>query len=170
MKIYIGFSAPTSSMSLFGDLIKWVEARPYDHVYIRIQEPMDQEYLIFQASNMQVNLYNSQIFKIAHQPIKEYEIEITNDQYQTLWRFVKSMLGIPYSLKEDFGILLMKIFRLNKQPFNDGNNAEFCSKLGATVCQMLGIKLPEDVDAIDPSELDSILSIVNLPCVNDPKF
>lgn len=170
MKIYIGFSKPTASLPLFGMLIEWVEARPYDHAYVRLPDPMDGEYLIFQASNLQVNLYNKDIFQQAHQSLKEYEIDITDEQYKALWKFVKSMLGIPYSLKEDLGILLMKIFHLAAQPFNDGNQAEFCSKLAATVCEMLGIKLPEDAGAIDPSLLDSVLSSTTLPCVANPIF
>ena len=169
MKIYIGFSIPTS-VNPFAALIKWVEARPYDHVYVRLPDPMDGEYLIFQASNLQVNLYNKDIFQQAHKSLKEYEIDITDEQYKVLWTFVKSMLGVPYSLKEDFGILLMKIFRLASQPFNDGTKAEFCSKLAAQVCAILGIKLPEDAGAIDPSGLDSILATANLPCVNNPTF
>lgn len=158
MKIYIGFSKPINTLPLFGWFIEWVEARSYDHCYVRLQDPMDNEYLIFQASNMQVNLYNIDIFKEKHQIIKEYELEITEEQYKILWKFVKSMLGVPYSLKEDFGLLLMKIFHLSKQPFNDGNKAEFCSKLAATVCEIMGIKLPVDVGSIDPSMLDSILN------------
>jgi hypothetical protein len=175
MKIYIGFSKPTASIPLFGWFIESVEARPYDHAYVRLPDPMDQEYLIFQASNLQVNLYNKDIFKQAHQSLKEYEIDITEDQYKQLWKFVKSMLGIPYSLKEDFGILLMKIFHLQTQPFNDGNSAEFCSKLAAQVCQIVGINLQEDhnlidPDAIDPSSLDDILETAKLPCISNPIF
>ena len=163
MKIFIGFSKPIGT-SLFGSMISLVECRPYDHVYIRLQEPMDNEYMIFQASNMQVNLYSITNFNVAHSTIKEYEITITQEQYQLLWRFVKSMLGVPYSLKEDFGILLMKIFHLSGQPFNDGNRAEFCSKLGATVCNLLGIEMSEDVSQIDPSGLDTKLSSLGIKC------
>jgi hypothetical protein len=168
MKIFIGFSKPIKG-NPFAALIQWVEARPYDHVYIRIQEPMDGEYLIFQASGLQVNLINIIIFKSKHQSLKEYEIDITNEQYQILWRFIKSMLGVPYSLKEDFGILLMKIFKI-KQPFNDGIKAEFCSKLGATVCQLMNIPISENPDNIDPSGLDMKLQSLNLICNNFPEF
>lgn len=170
MKIYIGFSKPTARLPLFGMLIEWVEARPYDHAYVRLPDPIDGEYLIFQASNLQVNLYNKDIFQQAHQPLKEYEFDVTDEQYKALWKFVKSMLGVPYSLKEDLGILLMKVFHLTAQPFNDGNKAEFCSKLAAQVCEMLGIQLPEDAGAIDPSLLDSVLSHTTLPCVANPIF
>lgn len=170
MKIYIGFSCPISKTTPFAALIKWVESRPYDHVYVRIQEPMDGEYMIFQASKSMVNLYNKDVFSSINTTIKEYEIGINEDQYKVLWRFVKSMLGIPYSLKEDFGILLMKIFHLSKQPFNDGYRSEFCAKLAAQVCSILEVKMPTDEGSIDPTLLDSILEAAKLPCINDSIF
>jgi hypothetical protein len=169
MKIYIGFSTPKSNLNPFAEAIKRVECRPYDHAYVRFPEPVDQEYMIFQASNMQVNLYNTIAFKDKHIALKEYELEINDAQYLILWRFIKSMLGVPYSLKEVFGILLMKVFHLSKQPFKDGTKEEFCSKLVAQVCQILGIDLGEDPEAIDPSYLDQLLG-KTLTCILSPKF
>ena len=169
-KIYIGFSSPTAKFAPFAELIKWVEARPYDHVYIRLQEPMDAEYMIFQASKEMVNLYNKDIFQSCNFSHKEYELSITDAQHVLLWRFVKSNLGIPYSLKEDFGILLMKIFKLRKNPFDNGMSASFCSELGADVCKLLEIDISEESSSIDPTLLDSILSDKKLPCVDSPKF
>lgn len=169
MKIFIGFSKPTGTFEPFAWLIQWIEARPFDHAYVRLPEPMTGEYVIFQASKEMVNLYNKSIFSAANASLKEYELECSDEQYKTLWAFVIANLGVPYSLKEDLGILLMKIFRI-KQPFNDGNSVEFCSKLGAIVCQMLGVKLPEDPGSIDPSALDLILSNAKIPCVSNPTF
>lgn len=156
MKIYVGFSKP-STFKPFAYIIQKVEAREYDHVYIRFQEPVDNEYMIFQASKTMVNLYNCNIFFKDNTMIKEYEFDITKEQQLLLWSFIKANLGIPYSLKEDFGILLMKMFHI-KQPFNDGNREQFCSKLGAVVCQLIGIPMTEDAGSIDPSKLDAILA------------
>jgi hypothetical protein len=169
MKIYIGFSIPIN-FSIFASLIKWVDARPYDHTYIRLPDPMGQGYLIFQSSSLQVNLYNSAIFQGKYKSLKEYELNITDAQYKELWSFVVSMLGVPYNLKGVFGILLMKIFHLSKQPFNKDHREEFCSELAARVCQMLGIDISEDPSAIDPSALDKILSNTNLNCIDNPNF
>jgi len=164
MKVYIGFSKP-NSFNPFASLIEFVEARPYDHAYIKVQEPANRTWMIFQASGLVVNLITEVRFLNNHVSLKEYEIDINASQYMDLWNYINSSLGIPYSLIEDFGILLMKSFKLKNQPFNQGISAEFCSKLGASVCNLLGIAMPEDVSDIDPTTLDSILASKGFPYV-----
>lgn len=170
MKIFIGFSCPTGTFEPFAWLIKWIEARPYDHCYVRFQEPGGQ-WMIFQASKEMVNMYSVPNWVAANQSLKEYEIDVTDAQVSSLWSgYILPNLGIPYSLKEDFGILLMKIFKLKVNPYSDGLSAEFCSKNCANVCNFLGIKMPEGTDSIDPSALDTILGNLGLPCVQNPNL
>lgn len=167
MKVYVGFAKPNGGFVPFAWLIQWVERRTYDHCYIRFQEPTG-DWMIFQASGMAVNLYNLNIWSSVNIPVKEYEIDITDQQFASLWAFIKSNLGVPYSLIEDFGILLMKIFKLKSNPYGKGMSAEFCSQLASNVCKLLGIPISEDSDSIDPSELDQILSSTSLSCVLNP--
>lgn len=169
MKIYIGFSKPKSKFVPFAWLIQWVESRPYDHCYIRFQEPSG-DWMIYQASKEMVNLYNTTIWNQTNQPVKEYELEITSEQAANLWKFIKQNLGLPYSLLEDFGILVMKILHLKKNPFNQDGAAAFCSQEAAQVCELLNIPLPEDSSAIDPTAMDSILSQQGFKETNDPIF
>lgn len=163
-KIYIGFSKPTTRFPIFGWLIQWVEKRPYDHAYVRFKDPLLKKDMVFQASKEMVNLYSYSNFIEYNRPIKEYLIECNNEHYVKLWEYIISMLGVPYSLKIDFGILLMKIFKLKKQPFGDNPNDEVCSVLASRVCAMLGVPIIEEFTAIDPSDLDKILSDNNRAC------
>jgi len=155
-KIYIGFSKPTTKLPLFAWLIQFVEKTPYDHVYIGIEEPMYNNYMIFQASKEMVNLYNPDIFAQTNKTIKEYELSCTDDQYKDIWLFAINNLGTPYGLSQDFGILISKIFK-TKQLFSNKTKEEICSELAARVCNILGIKINEDFDLIDPKEMDKIL-------------
>ena len=166
MKVFIGFSSPTGSFEPFAWLIKKVECRPYDHCYVRIVEPSGKT-MIFQASSQMVNLCSLPIWLQSNVSLKEYEIDITDAQNAALWQYVLANLGIPYSLLEDFGILLMKVFKLKNNPFAGGMSAEFCSKNGANVCNLLGIKMPESTDNIDPTKLDSILAGLGFHCVEN---
>lgn len=156
-KIYIGFSKP-NEFKIFAWIIQLIEKRQYDHVYIRVEESCNNTAMIFQASSIMVNLRSETMFLDKNVSLKEYEINITDEQYAQLWNFINANLGLPYSLSEDFGLLLMKIFKLKDQPFNQGKTAYFCSKLGASVCNLLNIQMPDDIADIDPSDLDTILS------------
>ena len=170
MKIYIGFSEPTGKFVPFATLIKWVEARPFDHCYIRVQEPMNKEYVIFQASKAMINVYNKDIWQSYNSSYREYEVEISQEQYEKVWKFVVKNLGIPYSLKEDFGILLMKIFKIKNNIFDAGMSASFCSKLGAIICKEIGIEIKENASIVDPSLLESLLSKEKLVVIEKPLF
>jgi len=171
MKIYIGFSCPTGKFEPFAWLIKKVEARPYDHCYVRFQEPSGQ-WMIFQASKEMVNMYSILNWVAANQSLKEYEIDVTQDQSNALWsQYILPSLGIPYSLMEDLGILIMKVCKwVKNNPFAKGMSAAFCSENAARVCGFLGLKIPDDADNIDPTELDSILGSLGLPCVLNPNL
>ena len=168
MKIFIGFSSPKSPWKLFANSIKLIEKRPYDHVYVRFPEPLYKKYMIFQASGTMVNMISPEIFLKVNFTIKEYEIEINEEQYGELWSFILTHLGIPYSLKQILGVLLMKIFHI-KQPFTE-LDGEICSKLGSQICELLNIQIKEDLNSITPSDLDEILSNQQLKIINSPNI
>jgi hypothetical protein len=165
MKIYIGFSKPTTRLPLFGWLIQAIIKRPYDHAYVRFNDPLLKKSMVFQASKEMVNLYNYHTFLEYNKPVKEYLVECNDVHYKILWDYITDSLGIPYSLKIDFGILLMKIFRLKDNPFGDNPNEEVCSELAARVCAILGIVIAEQFSDIDPAALDQILSNNKNACI-----
>lgn len=165
MKIYIGFSSPTTRFPIFGWFIQWVLKRPYDHAYVRFNDPFLKKSMVFQASKEMVNLYNYNTFLEYNKPVKEYLIECDDIQYKILWDYITDSLGIPYSLKIDFGILLMKIFKFKNNPFGNNPNEEICSELAARVCSILGITIPEEFSSVDPSRLDQILTNNKCACI-----
>lgn len=165
MKIYIGFSKPTSKFPIFGWIIQWVERREYDHAYTRLPEPMDQTQMIFQASKEMANLYGVPNFLKENRPIKEYVLECDEATYRVIWQFAMAKLGTKYSVLQTFGILLKKVFRIH-QPFKTED--EFCSKLTAQVCIILKVQIPEEIDEVTPSDLDQILSDNKVECVLNP--
>lgn len=167
MKIYIGFSCPTGKFEPFAWAIKAVEKRPYDHAYVRIQEPMNNQWMIFEASKQMVNMFSVPWFTHSNKTIKEYEIDCTDELYKELWKFCMDNLGVPYSLTQILGIFFEKLFH-GKQDFPNGASAEICAELAARVCKMLGIPITEDMDSITPSDLDSLLGSMSLPCVANP--
>ena len=167
MKIYIGFSRPTAKFAPFAWAIQAIEKRPYDHAYVRMQEPKNNQWMIFQASKTMVNMFSIPWFLHANIVIKEYEIECSSEHYAKLWKFAMDNLGVPYSTKQIIGIFLRKIFHI-KQILPDGTSGEVCSELAARVCKIMDIPITEDLDSITPSDLDELLSSFSIPCVLTP--
>lgn len=157
MKIYIGFSSPTSKFVPFAWAIQAIEKRPYDHAYIRMQEPMNDEWMIFQASKQMVNMYHLSWFLKSNEVIKEYEIDCTDLQYKELWAFAMKTLGTPYSIKQVLAIFLRKLFHFSPKAI-DGEAGEVCSELAARVAVIMGLIIDEEFDFITPSDLDYFLS------------
>lgn len=167
--IRIGFSSPTTKFVPFAWAVQAIEKRPYDHVYVRIQEPLNGQWMIFQASKEMVNMYSISWFLNSNEVIKEYEIPCTNDQYKDLWQFAMDNLGVPYSTKQIIGILFRKLFRMN-QIFPNGTSGEICAELAARVCIMLGFTPKEDLDIITPSDLDYFLESCGVICILNPSL
>ena len=82
-KIYIGFS--THKGSLLSKTIQLVEGSNYSHVYIRRKSKYG-EY-VYQASGLQVNFMNIDIFLKNNLIIEEYEFELPDDKKEKLIAF-----------------------------------------------------------------------------------
>lgn len=152
MKITFGFSRP-KSFNILSEMIRSIDKTEFSHSYVRFTDSMNQE-LVFQASGLAVNLCSFSRFSSIEMLIEEYEMDITNTQYYTTWNFMVNSLGIPYSLVQLLRILAKKI--TGKEFGHDNGNSEICSQLAATLCQLLGIQINEDLDYTDPSALQKI--------------
>lgn len=125
-KIKIGFSR-AKGFKPFSWLIMWYEKSDFSHVYIRLNTKWNTQ-LIYQASGAQVNFMGIKYFESVAQIVEEFELEISEDDYNTLMEFCTYECGAPYSLKQIFGMAIADIFKLKKNPFSS-QNRYVCSEL-----------------------------------------
>lgn len=125
--ITIGFS---HANNLFSKIIMWITKSNISHTYIKLDNGD-----IFQASGLMVNEMTSECFLSIETVIKEFQIQLTDEQYAWSEAFRISSLGKPYSIWEILGfgwVLLMRRFGRNvSNPFKDGTKAYVCVKLVA---------------------------------------
>lgn len=132
-KIIIGFSRPRGFFKPFSWGIRLIERTAYSHVFIKMHsESLDVD-LIYQASGTQVNFMGMEHFKNHAKILDEFEIDIDEDTYKKFMRWAVINAGAGYSLKQIFGILLIKIFRLKSNPFANGQCSWVCSELAGFV-------------------------------------
>ena len=146
--IIIGFS---HSNNLFSKLIMAVTRSNISHAYIRLNETD-----VFQASGLSVNEQVYEYFLTYETVVKEFQIQISDEQFAAGEAFRLASLGKPYSMKEVFGfgwVMFMRMFgKKVANPGKDGDHAYVCSKL---VCIYAGI--PDVGENLTPDDLYNIL-------------
>jgi hypothetical protein len=156
-KVYIGFSYHKNN--LLSSTIKAVENSKYSHVYIRKVSKYG-EY-VYQASGLQVNFMNIDIFKKDNVVVEEYEFELNESKKEEILCFFIKYAGAKYATKTLFKLLAMiaaeRVGRKIKFE-GDGDETFICSELGAFFCEViLEIDIPEDLDFITPKHLNPIV-------------
>jgi hypothetical protein len=114
--------------------------------------------LIYQASGAQVNFMGLALFKGHAVQLYEFEAEIPDEKYREFMRWAIINSGANYSMKQPLGILLIKLFNLRKNPFDNGRTAWVCSELaGFILSKFLNIEIDQDgLEFIGPKGIFSL--------------
>jgi len=150
--VTIGFSRSKKIMS---KLIRWFTTSGVSHVYIKRSTPhVDPNFIVYQASGLLVNVENYDHFLTHAEPIKEFEMVLSDDKYAEAEAFLLRELGKPYSILQLLGMLWVILCRRFgarvKNPFRDGDHSYICVEL---VAKLLGIQGAEEMTPQDLLEL-----------------
>lgn len=159
----IGFSKPKKWMP-FSWLIQTAYNIPYDHVYLRINLSELGSDIIFQASSTMVNFMGAIEFANKNDVVKEFTIEMSDENKKAMMLEAFALAGTPYGVKECFGLAWVKIMswfgKSVKNPFAASTQTEdVCSQL---VSQFLityaGMTLPKDPADMTPLDVYQFMS------------
>lgn len=162
-KIKIGFSRPIK-WKMFAWLIMKAYRINYDHVFISLNSAKYERELIYQASHTKVNFIGRILFLQDNLIIKEFEIDVTPENYKALMQFAIDNVGKPYGIKEAIGLGIVRLAEIFgkkiKNPFGDSGRTYICSELGGYVLkQFTNFKnLDIDCDNLNPQQLERYLS------------
>lgn len=161
-KVILGFSKPKKVFPVFSWAIRLAEWTPYSHVFVRINSEHLGTTLIYQASGTQVNFMGLKHFEDAAHIIKEFEFEISDENYKELLCWAVREAGAPYGIKAVLGILLVKCFNLKRNPFSDKDKTWFCSELAGKILRdFIGVYLKEDeLEIVGPRRIFEICSAI----------
>jgi hypothetical protein len=155
-KITVGFSKSKSIFKIGSTAIQIAEKRDYSHAYITYFSEEKQCHMVAQASHGFVNEVPLEHFIQSNIVIKEYELAITDAQFKLALTFIGSKLGSIYSKMQIFLIAIKKLLKFEIKKYN-ADKYFICSEFAAIVCRILGIKVPDNLDYVTPSDLDTIL-------------
>lgn len=129
-EIVVGFSRPKGRFKPFSWIIRLFEGwTPYSHVYVKTFSTMTDQWLIYQASGVQLNFMGEKYFNEHAQTIAEFSFEVSDESYRNYMRYAISNAGAPYGLKNVLGIAVMRLFRMGSNPWADGDRSQCCAEL-----------------------------------------
>lgn len=157
MMITVGFSRAKDWWLIGSKAIAAIEKRPYSHAFIKYESSMTGMELIAQASHGCINAMNYERFLSVNTVVKEYEFDISPDDFTFMMDYIETNLGTPYSRLQIFLLALKKIFKIEVNIHNK-DEAFICSEFIARILEIIGI-IPkiEDTDYLTPSDLDTLL-------------
>lgn len=163
--ISIGFSRP-KTWKPFAELIMLGYGIPYDHAYVRFHSDFYNRDVIYQASSTMVNFMSPVIFECNNVIVKEFQIQITDENRKAMVGFAMDNAGKPYGIKECFGLAWVRlneiVGRRIKNPFADGGTTYVCCEMAAAILnQYSSIKVPYDLDNLNPKELYNFMEKVS---------
>jgi len=158
--VVIGFSRPRSK-KLFSEAIMWMQKTNFSHVYVKVEWPSAERELVYQASGLQVNFESWNHFQTHAYSVAEFKIDLTEESYKQVAKYICDNLNKPYSMKQVFGMFLLclgKRFGIKiSNPYKNRHDAFICSEVGADVLETGNIDLGEDSEDVGPRELYEFL-------------
>lgn len=152
--ITIGFSTP-KKFKLASSFIRCFEKSDYSHIYIKMQSSPNSKLnfdKVFQASHGDVNAVAFDVFKEFNHIFHEYELEVTEDKYFEIAKWLWFQLGKPYGFLQLLGI------GFNIKLSNNRSDRFICSELAGMVLRdYIGYDISESLDYIGLNDIKEIL-------------
>lgn len=154
-KIYIGFSYP-KKFNLISFMIKSWMRQDYSHAYLRFESDKIPN-SVYHAAGGMVHFRAQNKFEEKNHIIKEYEIEVTqNDRLKVLSECIE-LSGEVYGYLELIKIIFTDIFYtiFNKQLYIKDSAGYICSELvGKILIDKLNLKFNKPSNLLKPNDLD----------------
>ena len=159
--IIVGFSRPIKWKPFAWAIMKSYGTN-YDHVYMKFHSDSLQRDIIYQASSVMVNFMSTSVFTSNNVIVKEFPVQVSDDNYTKLMQFCVDNAGKPYSLKEVLGFACTVIVgwfgKKIANPFKSGTDEFVCSVLaGYILDNYTDNKTPGDFEEADPTVIYNLL-------------
>ena len=80
--------------------------------------------------------------------VEEFSFDVPDDKWEEFMKFCLESVGKDYAIKGVFGVLIADFFRLKKNPFDRGENRQYCAELVTRLLSHLGMDLNVDADRV----------------------
>ena len=158
--IYIDFTKPDPAVKkfpIYSYIIRAVEGTKYSHVRLRWKSSSGIQ-IVYEASGIAVKVIGEVAApQFPVEIVKSYKISVTREQYRNLIKLFR-FASVKYSIKQAFGILLVKLGLYKKNPLSNGRKSQICSELvGLFIQEVKQWEIDFDLDTAGPLAIDEFL-------------
>lgn len=156
-KITIGFSKPKKPNPVSW-LIMRVNRTPFSHTYVKINSSSLDRDLIYQARGTQVNFIGLKRFDSSAIVVKEFDLEVTQEQKTLILQFCVDNAGVPYGVMQLVGMLYVMFMRTFKRKVrNPWTSGMVCVEVIVLLIKLLNIPIDADPDTADLNDVNSAI-------------
>lgn len=155
--ITIGLSTQ-KGFKIGSKLIRMASGTPYSHVFIKMNPSSGSKLdfaKVFQASHGDVNAIKYDNFTNSSHIIKEYNIEVSDEDYFRIADYLWEQLGKRYGFTQ-----LISIY-LGVRWANNNESRFICTELAAMVLESIGVSIEEDKDFLGLKAIKIILDDIS---------
>lgn len=158
-RIFIEFTRPKSRWAIVSHIIRLVEKTEYSHVRLSWQSKSTGIPVVYEASGTNLKFKGPYADRNSVVIVKEYDIIITEIEHKKLLRLCLTYAGLSYGIAQLLDILLVKIFRLKKNPLSTGPKKQVCSELvGRFLEEVLGWETGLNLDIAGVRDIEKVLN------------
>ncbi len=138
---------------LFSWAIRAYEGTPFSHVFVRWQTSVGPS-ICYHAAHATLHFLSDTQFNKQIQVVEQFEFEVSDEAYGKLLKYCLETCGNDYALVGVFGVLFSDIFKLKKNPFEEGPLEQYCAELVYRILgEMSGAQLTLDADRVKLKEV-----------------
>lgn len=152
--ISIGFSKSAKKFAIGSIAIRAYMQTDYSHVYIKFYSKSLDRTLIYEAVGSGVRFIGQEKWKNHAIEMHSYDLEISDESYIKLIQFCVDNAGEEYAFCQNLGVVIAKMFNLEKNPFQKGQN---CSEITGELLKLEGFRICKDINLATPKDIKRIL-------------
>ena len=152
--ISIGFSKSAKKFAIGSIAIRAYMQTDYSHVYIKFYSKSLDRTLIYEAVGSGVRFIGQEKWKNHAIEMHSYDLEISDESYIKLMQFCVDNAGEEYAFCQNLGVVIAKVFNLEKNPFEKG---QYCSEITGELLKLEGFRICKDINLVTPKDIKRIL-------------
>lgn len=167
MKLYVGASKSNYVASW---LIRKYIRKPYNHIYLRYEDPFTKQSIISESSHGEAHKMLISKWYLKNKIIEEYEIDCTEMRFKGVISKINERLQASYSELNIIGVIIYDLGdKLNSNLikkvanlFKDGASATICSESAAFTLRLFGVQFNRPLDFVRPDHIVDSLAKLSL--------